>query len=181
MRHSLWLAIALATTLAGCNQPRTEERATSGEAPPASEHQTAATGDMADAYVEAARAHASLVRNDTSAATTAIRQVREELAVAKSDAPLETQTRINELDQLAIQAQLAIEGDTPEALQASERLVDQMQVALSPGGLQEGPTGGGAGTSVDQGAPAPGTGTAVPPAGTPPQNAPAGQPGTEGD
>lgn len=152
MKQAIWAAIA-AMALVGCNQPSTEQQGAETRPGQTAQGETPeARAELADAFLEAARVHASLVRNDSSTATAAIRQVREELASAKTVAPLDTQARINELDQVAIETQQAIERNEPGAYQASERLVDQMQVAMSGAAPGMSPEGGGAGT-------APGVGT----------------------
>jgi hypothetical protein len=175
MKRLFWGAIALTLALAGCVQA--EERADGGRMSadqPAGE--TATSGALAEAFVEAARVHAMVARNNTSGATTAVNELRTDLELAKENAPLEVQSRINELDQLAIQTQQAIDTNPSGALQASSRLIDEMQVALGGAPSELSPSGGGAGVGPHLGTPegrdaVPPNDRAVPPA-APDRNAP---------
>ncbi|MNS21721.1 hypothetical protein D3C72_534900 [compost metagenome] len=143
MTSTRWAAIALTLALAGC-QPGIDQQAGNNQA---RQDSPAASADLADALVEAARVQASLARNDRTTANTAIRQLRDELAAAKAAAPLDVQSRINALDQVAIETQQAIEAESPEASQRAERLLDETQLALAGGEPGQAPTGGGAGRS----------------------------------
>jgi hypothetical protein len=143
MKPTRWAAIALTLALAGC-QPGADQQAGNNQP---REGSTAASADLADALVEAARVQASLAREDRATANTAIRQLRDELAAAKAASPLDVQSRINALDQVAIETQQAIESESPEAAQRAERLLDETQLALAGGEPGQAPTGGGAGRS----------------------------------
>lgn len=143
MKPTPWAAIALTLALAGC-QPGTDQQAGNNQT---RQDSPVASADLADALVEAARVQASLVREDRTTANTAIRQLRDELAAAKAAAPLDVQSRINALDQVAIETQQAIEAESPEASQRAERLLDETQLALAGGEPGQTPTGGGAGRS----------------------------------
>lgn len=179
MKATPWAAIALTLALAGC-QPGTDQQAGNTQSEQAAGQGSPVTqADLADALIEAARVQASLARDDRTTANAAIRQLRDELAAAKSTAPLDVQTRINALDQVAIETQQAIESESPEASQRAERLLDETQLALAGGEPGQVPTGGGAGRSGELegetgGVPEPG-GMAPAPAvspGGPPMNAP---------
>lgn len=147
MKRLFWGAIALTFALAGCVQA--EERADGGRADQPAGETTAASGALAEAFVEAARVHAMVARNNPSGATAAVSALRTDLDLAKENAPLAEQSRINELDQLAIQTQQAIDTNPSGALQASGRLVDEMQVALGGAPSELSPSGGGAGSTLD--------------------------------
>lgn len=152
--------IALTLALVGC-QSGVDERADSGQAPAGqtAENVEQSRGQLGEAFVEAARVHAMVARKDSGGANKAVRELRDELATAKATAPLDIQSRINELDQLAIETQQAIATNTPEALETSGRLVDELQLAM-------GGTGGGAGLGPDRMRleASPPAGTVVPPA-----------------
>jgi uncharacterized lipoprotein NlpE involved in copper resistance len=153
MKRSIWGALALTLALAGCNQPAPDgdqtTTTTTTTTEQTAENQAQSRGELANAFVEAARVHAMVAKNDANGATNAVRELRNELATAKANAPLDVQTRINDLDQLAIETQQAIATNTPEALQTSSRLVDQMQVALGGTPADMSPAGGGAGPGSD--------------------------------
>lgn len=140
-----WITWALLTAvMAGCNQPRAGENSGGGggkaSEPKAPIQQT--RDNLGDAYVQAARTHASVVRGDYQGAREALQDVRNELTEAKKTARLDTQARINELDQEAIRVQRAVDQRSLNTYRTTEKFVNQVETLLvtlapeasSPGG-----------------------------------------------
>lgn len=146
MMKPIGLALAAWLALFGCYQPRTDESAGGGGGPGATPQATdvqQARNRLGEAYVHAARTHADVVRGNFDGAIGAIRDVRAELLQAKQAARLDTQSRINEMDQLAIRVQRDIERRSLTSYQATEKFVDQMQDLLASVPPQPIPGGGG--------------------------------------
>jgi hypothetical protein len=132
--------------LAGCNQPRTAEEAGGGGGQPAGTPNIQQTRDnLGDAYVQAARTHADVIRGDHAGAVIAIRSVRNELAAAKRTATLDTQARINEADLAAIRVQRQIDGRALNTHQETEKLVGSLENLFAAAAPPAAPAGGGGG------------------------------------
>ncbi|MNT16851.1 hypothetical protein D3C72_1519750 [compost metagenome] len=139
-----WVGAVL--VLAGCNQPRTAEEAGGGGGQPAGVPNVQQTRDnLGDAYVQAARTHADVIRGDHAGAKSAIRAVRNELADAKRTASLDTQARINEVDLEAIRVQRQIDQRALNTHQETEKLVGSLEGLFSAAAPPAKPAGGGAG------------------------------------
>jgi hypothetical protein len=119
------MALAALALLAGCGRPSTEEGGGGGPAPTPNIQQTQER--LGEAFVQAARVHAGAVRGDYRAAGVAIRKARAELSQAKHSARLDTQARINDLDQLAIQVERELGRRSSSSYQTTEVFVDRMQ------------------------------------------------------
>lgn len=137
----IWtLSLAAALVAWGCNQGG--QGGGGGNAPPVQQ-----TRDhLGEAYVQAARTHADVVRGDYNGAADAIKQMRNQLNQAKQTARLDNQARINELDQEAINVQRAITRRSLNGYQATGSLVRDTEALLSAWAPPAGPQGGGAGT-----------------------------------
>lgn len=134
MKMPLGLAIATCMVLVGCNQPRSDEAAGGGggkAAPAPMTDVQQARSRLGEAYVHAARTHARTVSGDLDGAVGAIRDVRKELTQAKQTARLETQVRINEMDQVAIGVQRELERRSLTSYKSTEKFVAQMQGLLA--------------------------------------------------
>lgn len=136
---TLGLSVAL---LAGCNQ--NTQGGGGGNASTAQPSVQATRDRLGDAYVQAARTHADVVRGDFSGANDAIKQMRGELSQAKRSAQLDNQARINDLDQEAIRVQRAIAQRSLNGYQSTERLVRDTEALLTAWAAP----GGGAGTGA---------------------------------
>ena len=143
-------ALVALAVLAGCNQPTGDEAngGGGGQAAQAPRTDVQQTRDrLGEAYVLAARTHADVVRGDYQGAAAAIKKSRAELTQAKQFARLDTQTRINEMDQAAIRVQNEIERRSLNTHQATVKFVDQMQglfASMPPQPV----TGGGGGETL---------------------------------
>ena len=134
MKKTMGLVLAAGVLLLGCNAPRTDEAAGGGggqaATAPATDVQQA-RNRLGEAYVHAARTHADVVRGNYDGAIVAIREARRELGQAKQAARLDTQARINEMDQAAIRVQREIERRSLTSYQSTEKFVGQMQGLLA--------------------------------------------------
>jgi hypothetical protein len=133
-------ALALALSMGGCASPRDQQAGGGGGAAVSPVEQT--RDRMSEAYVAMARVHADVVRGDFDGASAAMKASRGALARAKQTARLDTQARINELDQAAIAAQRQIDGHAVDAYQTTGQLVSRMQTAFVAAAR---PSGGGGG------------------------------------
>lgn len=142
---TLWTLALAGALLAGCNQNQQGGGGGHAQQSPAS---VQATRDrLGDAYVQAARTHADVVRGDFSGAHDAIQQMRGQLSQAKRSAQLDNQARINELDQEAIRVQRAIAQHSLNGYQSTEQLVRDTEALLTAWASP----GGGAGTGTQPG------------------------------
>lgn len=154
MRYPTFAVVAAAIVLAGCNQPRTAEESGGGGGQPAGTPNVQLTRDnLGDAYVQAARTHADVIRGDHAGATNAIRSVRNELAAAKRTATLDTQARINEADLAAIRVQRQIDQRAVTTHQETEKLVGSLEDLFAAAAPPAKPTGGGGGKPAPAAAP----------------------------
>lgn len=148
MRYPTFALVAAVMMLAGCNQPRTADEAGGGGGQPAGTPNIQQTRDnLGDAYVQAARTHADVIRGDHAGAKAAIRDVRNELANAKRTAALDTQARINEADLTAIRVQREIDQRALNTHQSTEKLVGSLQDLFAAAAPPAKPSGGGGGTT----------------------------------
>ncbi len=154
MRKPIGLALAACVALFGCNQPPTDDAGGGGgkvATTPVTDVQRA-RNRLGEAYVHAARTHADVVRGNFDGAIGAIRDVRAELTEAKRTARLDTQVRINEMDQMAIRVQREIERRSLTSYQATEKFVGGMQgllASMPPQAID----GGGGGASAPEAQP----------------------------
>lgn len=152
MKKPIGLVLATLIWVAGCNQPQTEDKPNGGgggQPAPAVVDVQRARDRIGKAYVHSAQVHADVVRGDYDGAIAAVRDLRNELNQAKQAGRLETQTRLNELDQQAIRVQREIERRSLTSYQSAEKLVDQLQGLLASVPPQP-ITGGGGGGAQEQ-------------------------------
>jgi hypothetical protein len=146
MRYPTFAVVASLLVLAGCNQPRTAEESGGGGGQSAGTPNIQQTRDnLGDAYVQAARTHADVIRGDHAGAVAAIRGVRDELAAAKRTATLDTQARINEADLAAIRVQRQIDQRALNTHQETEKLVGSLEDLFAAAAPPAKPSGGGGG------------------------------------
>lgn len=129
-----WMVVLL--VLAGCSEaPRSGDRASPapGASTDASWLETGpalatiepvvARDFVGNAFVAAARVHKHVVQGEYHAARGAVLDMRRQLRLATERASLEQQRVINRLDGHAIEVEAMIERQSPEAVQASNMLM----------------------------------------------------------
>lgn len=98
----------------------------------------ATRADLSEAYLEASRAHAAVVRDDYPAAAEALRTMHGDLARARAIGRPEAQGRIDRLDGAVSEAEAAVRARSVAAYAATLALVDQahaLMVSIGPIGM----------------------------------------------